>query len=142
MKEILQNNFEVAYKEFKEYETFLKNAAPKIKESREQFVQFSQENNDNTALLTERLFEDQVIPTYYQNDLLKLQNKVITVFETVKDVLEIPAEIKTEVEALIPPKQMYKITAGTAEEIDPEHNSKIKEEAKKYYQEMLEKMMK
>jgi len=142
MEEILKNNFEISYQEFKEYEQFLKNAAPKIKKEREEFTQFTIDNSSNTEAITDKLFEIETIPVNYQNDLLKLQNKLITTYHTVKDCIEIPAEIKKEVESLIAPKQVYKIKNGEAQEIDASYTEKIKVESKKYYKQMLEQMNK
>jgi len=142
MEEILKNNFEISYQEFKEYEQFLKNAAPKIKKEREEFTQFTIDNSSNTEAITDKLFEIETTPVNYQNDLLKLQNKLITTYHTVKDCIEIPAEIKKEVESLISPKQIYKIKNGEAQEIDPSYTEKIKVESKKYYKQMLEQMNK
>lgn len=142
MKETLESIFDSAYNEYKEYETFFKNIAPKIKEQREDFVKFSQDNQDNIELLTDKLFEIETEPVNYQNDLLKLQTKLIHTYNTVKEVIEIPDEIRIEVEKFILPKQIYTIKSGEAVIIDPEYNNKIRTESKKYYNELLKQQFK
>lgn len=141
MEDILKNIFEIAYKEFKDYEIYFKAIAPEIKEKREQFTEFVVSNKDNIDLLAEKLFENDVIPEMHKLDLINLQNRLIYTYETVKDVLEIPAEIKTEIEAFIKPKQVYLIQAGEAKELDPEHTKKIKTSAKEHYKIQVEKLI-
>jgi len=137
MEEILKNNFEVAYKEYKEYESYFKSAAPKIKEEREQYVKFAEKHKDDLDTLADKLFEIQSVVGLKENDLIKLQVRLITVYEMVKDILEIPADIKKEIEAFVKPKQYYKIEQGEAIEIDPELSRRVKEEGKKYYHQIL-----
>lgn len=133
MKEILENHFETVYKEFKEYETFLKSAAKEIKEQNEKFTQFTVDNKDNIDAITSELFEIQSKPHFYQNDLVKLLNRLIHTYEAVKEVIEIPEDIKKEISNFIKPKQFYRIENGNAVEIDTEFLEKSKEEAKKHY---------
>lgn len=131
--EILENIFEVVYQEYKDYENFFKSTAPKIKQQREDFAKYAEENISNIDLVTEHLFEIEAEPQFYQNDLVKLQNRLYITYQTVKDVIEIPAEIKKEIEAFPQPKQIYTIKNGTAQEIDLEYIGKLKTEAKKQY---------
>lgn len=142
MKETLEAIFDTAYNEYKEYETFYKNIAPQIKEQREQFIKFSQENQDNIDVLTDKLFDIETEPLNYQNDLLRLQTRLVHTYNAIKEAIEIPAEIKTEVEKFVLSKQIYTIRTGEAIEIDPEYNKKIREEGKKYYKQLLEQQFK
>lgn len=142
MEEIIKNNLEVVYKEFKDYEAYFKGIAPKIKEAREKFSEFAMQNYDDTDVLMKNYLENDVTPELHKADLITLQNKLIYTYEAVRDAIEIPAEIKNEIESFIKPKQVYIIQAGEAKEIDPEHTAKIKSAAKEYYKPIVEQLQK
>lgn len=142
MKELLENAFDTAYNEYKEYETFLKNIAPKIKEQRDSFAQYAIDNSKDTEVLTDKLFEIEVEPMNYQNDLLRLKTRLWNVYQTVKEAIEIPAELKTEIDKFILPVQVYVIKAGQPVEIDPEFNKKMRDEGKKHYKKIIEQQLK
>lgn len=140
--QILENIFQTAYSEYKEYETFFKNVAPKIKQQREEFSQKVLNNPNDVENLTEELFDNNTRPVSYQTDLINLQNRLLTTYETVKDVIEIPAEVKKEIETFIKPKQLYKIDKGEAIELDPEYMKQMKIAAKDFYKNQLQAFIK
>lgn len=141
MEEILKNVFETTYKEYKDYEQFFKSAAPKIKQQREDFAKYAEQNASNTDLITEHLFEIEAEPQFYQNDLVKLQNRLYITYHNLKDVIEIPPEIKKEIENFPQPRQIYTIKNAATEEIDSEYLKQLKEEAKKQYSETVKQMV-
>jgi len=132
MREI-ENIFETAYKEYKEYENFVKEIAPQIKIDRENYQKFVKENVDDLELCSDRLFDINEKPAHYQNDLLLLQNKLINYYEISKEVVKIPQEIKTEIEEFVKQQQIYTIKNGTAEEVNPQKNKEIREKIKEEY---------
>lgn len=142
MKEILENNFEQVYKEYKEYESYLKSAEEKIKTEREQLPKLLQDNENSQHIIIDKLFELQSLPLIQRQDLLNLNTRLIYTYNAVKDVIEIPEEVKREIEQFMPPKQHYKIESGEAKEIDPQYSKDIKEKAREYYQLEVDKYFK
>lgn len=137
----VENIFETAYKEYKEYETFVKEIAPQIKTERENYQKFVKENLDNLDLCTEKLFEINEKPAHYQNDLILLQKRLIDYYEIAKEVVEIPQEIKTEIESFIKPQQIYFIQNGAAKEINPEKTKELREKVRETYNEIIKNLI-
>lgn len=137
MKEVLESIFEVNYKEYKDYENFVKALAPLIKKDREDFQEFAKNNLEDESLLVEKMFDINAKPAYYQNDLILLQNRLVYSYETIKDVIEIPQEIKQEIENFVKPQLQYKVESGIAIEIDAEKTEKITKQAKENYLEII-----
>jgi|GEM_PF-4641600 len=129
----MKEQFETAYREYKDYEDFIKKLAPKIKEDREQFQNFINENQSNTDLIAKKMFEINAEPVHYQNDLLNLQIRLIHYYNIIKSEVEIPQEISKEIESFILPNQVYFIKDGEPIEIDPEKNKKFREDVEKEY---------
>lgn len=134
--------FEVVYNEYKQYENFVKEIAPKIKKEREDFDKYVTENLDKQEELLEKLFELNEKPVQFQNDLLKLQVKLIYTYEALKDTIEIPQEIKTEIENFVKPKILFLIDNGEAKEIDPSLNKEIRDKVKAQYTEFVKTLTK
>lgn len=134
---ILENNFNAVYQEYKEYQTFLKNSAEEIKKQRENLAKIS---NDNEEEIIEKAFEVLTKPHYYAEDLLKLQVRLKSIYDFSKDVLEIPSEIKEEIDKFLVNRQIYRIEKGAPKEIDTEYTKKLTEEAKKHYKEQLKNL--
>lgn len=131
---ILENNFNAAYKEYKDYHSFLKSLAPDIQKSREDLAK-----TQNKDEMIEKAFEVYTKPHYYAEDLIKLQNKLRIILEFSSLVLKIPAEIKEEIENFTQQKQLYRIDKGEAIEIDPDYVKQLTEEAKRQYRIQIEK---
>lgn len=135
-------HLETIYKEYKDYMNFLEEQAPQIKKDRENFQDFAKENTSDPKLLTQKLFEVNQKPAFYQSDLSRLQVRLVTVYDAYKDLFEIPQEIKTEVKEIKIPKNVYKIEKGKAIDIDPEYSKKIKESVEKEYSAFIQNMLK
>lgn len=133
---------ETVYNEYKEYKNFIEEQAPQIKKDRENFEEFAKENTSNPKLLTQKLFEVNQKPAFYQSDLSRLQVRLVTVYDAYKDLFEIPQEIKTEVKEIKIPKNVYKIEKGKAIDIDPEYSKKIKETVEKEYSTFIQNILK
>lgn len=119
MEDIAKNHFEVVYKEYKEYENFAKNLAPKILKEREEFAKYMADNKDNADDIVNKLVELNFKPSLYQADLQRLQMRLVYVFEAYDSIIEIPSEVKEEIKVL-KPKQLFKIENNEAVEIEPE----------------------
>ena len=129
MEQIAKNHFEIVYKEYKEYEKFAKNLAPKIVKEREEFAKYIAENKDNAEDIVNKLVELNFKPSLYQADLQRLQMRLTYVFEAYDSIIDIPSEIKEEVKSL-KPKQLFKIENGAAVEIEPDVIKNIEESFK------------
>ena len=138
MTEGLKSQFEIVYQDFKKYEDFLKAESENIKKERENFNEFAVQNKDNMDLVLERLFEINERPTFYREDFQKLGLKLYYTYETLQNVLEIPQEIRTEIENL-KPRYYYNIFEGQAKVIDQEYVDKISSLSKETYKQNLKK---
>ena len=97
--ENLKNKLETAYKEYKEYKEFAESIKEQVDKNRKDFAEFALQNVSNPQLLTDKFLEVNEKPTLYQNDLMKLQLRLVSVFDTIKeDVENIPQELVEEVE--------------------------------------------
>lgn len=134
---IQENIFEIVYKEYKDYEKFVKGQLNTIKKDREGFEKFAIENKDNIEAITEKMFEVNQNPVYYQTDLLRLQVKLIYTHNALKDLIDIPEDVTKEISEFVIPKQMFTIKDGKAEVVDVNYNEQIKKEAKKNYEESV-----
>lgn len=137
MKELLENHFQTVYGEYKEYETFVREIAPKIKTEREEFDKYLQKNLDDVEGAVDRLFDINSKPALYQNDLVNLQSRLIHTYETLKETVEIPVEIKTEIESFKKPKQTYKIEKGNPVEIDEKATEEFKKTVRANYRDIV-----
>lgn len=133
---------ETVYNEYKEYKNFIEEQSPQIKKDRENFEEFAKNNSSDPKLLTDKLFEVNQKPAFYQSDLMRLQVRLTNVYDAYKDSMEIPQEIKEEVQSIKIPKNIYTIKSGKAIEVDPEYSAKIKETVKKEYEGFIENMLK
>lgn len=141
-KEILENNFNTIYKEYKDYKNFVEKITPEIAQSRKDFRIFALENKDNLEKVTDKLFEVNQAPAFYQKDLFELSKRLIYVYRAVKDSIEVPEDIKEEILSLTRPKFVYKIVNGEAVDIDPSYTEKIKKETKKSYTDAVQGFIK
>lgn len=138
MEQGLKSQFEIVYQDFKKYEDFLKAESENIKKERENFNEFAVKNKDNIDLVLERLFEINERPTFYREDFQKLGLKLYYTYEALQNVLEIPQEIRTEIENL-KPRYYYNIFEGQAKVIDQEYVDKISSLSKETYKQNLKK---
>lgn len=138
MTEGLKSQFEIVYQDFKKYEDFLKAESENIKKERENFNEFAVQNKDNIDLVLERLFEINERPTFYREDFQKLGLKLYYTYEALQNILEIPQEIRTEIENL-KPRYYYNIFEGQPKVIDQEYVDKISNLSKETYKQNLKK---
>ena len=138
MEQGLKSHFEIVYQDFKKYEEFLKKESENIKKERESFNNFVVENKDDTEVILSRLFEINEKPTFYREDFQKLGLKLYYTYETLQNILEIPQEIRTEIESL-KPRYYYNIFEGQAKVIVKEYVERISNLSKETYKEHLKK---
>lgn len=122
----LEGIFEKAYTEYKEYKTYLNSIAKEIEKGRAEFAKYALENKEDIDDILEKMFDINEKPQLQKNDLLKLQIKLLHVYEVVKDEIKVPSEVKEEI-SLIPRERLsYKIEDGKAIEINKSMNDDIK----------------
>lgn len=98
----IQNRFEVFYKEYSEYDQFVKSDQETKKEGMKKRVEEIWENNASEEDLVEFNRQITVYPQMYIKDLNALKEKLLVAYDMVEGIVEIPAEIKTEIEQLKP----------------------------------------
>lgn len=141
IEEVLKTDFETVYQEYKSYETFIKGIAEEVKKNREGFAKFAQENSTDADKIVDKLIEVNEKPILYQNDFMRLQLRLVYSYDLVKGILEIPQEIKTEIENSRP-KQLFKIENGEAVVLDQELIDKIKQKTVENSREYLKNLLK
>ncbi len=124
--DIIKEIFETTYVEFKEYESYLQAEAKKLEKDRTNFAKFALENKNDMNLIIERMFEVNEKPALQKNDLVKLQNRLINMYDIIKDVVDIPKEVREEINSLPRPRMSYKIEEGKAVEINKDMNNEIR----------------
>ena len=140
IEEVLKTDFETVYQEYKSYETFIKGIAEEVKKDREGFAKFAQENSTDTDKIVDKLIEVNEKPILYQNDFMRLQLRLVYSYDLVKGIVEIPQEIKTEIENSRP-KQLFKIENGEAVVLDQELIDKIKQKTAENSREYLKNLL-
>ena len=140
IEEVLKTDFETVYQEYKSYETFIKVIAEEVKKDREGFAKFAQENSTDADKIVDKLIEVNEKPILYQNDFMRLQLRLVYSYDLVKGILEIPQEIKTEIENSRP-KQLFKIENGEAVVLDQELIDKIKQKTAENSREYLKNLL-
>jgi hypothetical protein len=142
MKEIAENNFEVAYKEYKEYETFFLKKVSSAEDRRKEIAQYVLDNRDNQDATVNKVFESGVGYLFHEKDLKALRTKLYHIFKAYEDILEIPQEIKTEINNFkIEPLNFF-IENGEAKEVNKELFQQIKTQIKQEYTRILEESLK
>lgn len=140
IEEVLKTDFETVYQEYKSYETFIKGIAEEVKKDREGFAKFAQENSTDADKIVDKLIEVNEKPILYQNDFMRLQLRLVYSYDLVKGIVEIPQEIKTEIENSRP-KQLFKIENGEAVVLDQELIDKIKQKTVESSREYLKNLL-
>jgi len=140
MQETLLSKLETNFKEFREYGTFYFKFAKEYKEKQKERDEFVLANIEDEKLISEYIYEATVTPTYYAKDLERHKERLITVYETIQDVVEIPVEIKTEMAEIIKKKNpiIFKIVAGEPIPVDEQ----VLEDLKRRTRESLDKINK
>lgn len=138
--EILQNNFETAYKEYKDYESFLVSERVEIQKQRDSFKERVISGTDSDDVLVSALFDLSIRPIQSEEDLRVLRDRLIAVYDAYKIVIDFPAEIVEEMKNLQRPYQVYRIHNGSQVDIDKEKNDKFRDEARKKHAEVLKEL--
>lgn len=126
----LEGIFETVYNEYKEYKDFLNSQTKDIEKGRNSFAKFAIDNKDNMDLITDKLFEVNEKPALQKNDFVKLQNKISNIYDVLKDVIDIPKEVREEINSIPKQRLSYKIEDGKAVEINVDMNNEIRKYAK------------
>lgn len=134
--EILQNNFETIYKEYKDYAFYIDSTTEEINKQRDAFKERVVGGEDEEVLLRD-LFDLSIKPIQSDSDLRILRDRLLFVYDAYKIVIDFPSEIKEEMNNLKRPYQAYRIFNGAQIEIDKEKNDKFKEEARKSHSEFI-----
>mgnify|MGYP000891555347 CR=1 FL=1 len=131
IKQTLLSSFEERYKEFKEYSNFYIPYTETVKENL--LNQELLNSLDTSEKIEDFMLENNLLPQYYSLDMERLKERLITSYEETKDFIEIPQEVKEEMDTIIQmkTKMIFKIVAGRPEVIDPSHIELIKSEIKK-----------
>lgn len=124
--DIIKEIFETTYAEFKQYESYLQQESKKLEADRSNFAKFALENKSNLEEVVEKMFEINEKPALQKNDLVKLQNRLINMYDIVKDVIDIPKEVREEINSLPKPRMSYKIEDDRAVEINKDMNNEIR----------------
>lgn len=136
-KDILQNNFETVYKEYKDYKSYMDSIEGDIKAQRDAFKERAVSGRDDEESLVSALFDLSIKPIQHETDLKILRDKLIATFDAYKDVLTFPEEVKEEVKNLVRPIQIYNIDNGKLIEVNKELNDTIREDARNKHKEFV-----
>ncbi len=139
-KDILQNNFETVYKEYKDYKFFVESIGDEIKAQRDAFKERAVSGKDDDDTLVSALFDLSIKPIQHDTDLKILRERLINTYDAYRDVLEFPEDVKEEVRNLIRPLQIYNVSNGSLVEINKEKNDLFREEARKNHSELVKSL--
>lgn len=142
MKEIAENIFEVIYKEYKEYETFF---SPKIKtaeERRTEIAKYVVDNKEDQQGIIDKVFESGVGYLFHEKDLNNLKTKLYHTFKAYEDILEIPQEVRLEINNFKIEPLYFIIENGVEKELNKELISNIKNQIRQEYDRILEESLK
>ena len=127
--------FETAWKEYKDYDTYLKSISDPLKKERESFEKYVVENKSKMNEIVNKLFDINQKPSLHLSDIVTLKNRLVYLYEAYKDLIEIPEDVKKEILTFQKPKIIYKITKdGNAVDIDPEYTKNLKSKVKSTYE--------
>jgi len=136
-KEILQNNFETVYKEYKDYLAYIESIKEEINSQRESFKNRVVSGKDDEDTLVSALFDVSLKPIQHETDLKILRDRLIATFDAYRDILDFPEEVKEEVKNLVKPIQIYAIDNGKLIEVNKELNDTIREDARRKHLEYV-----
>lgn len=135
--DILQNNFETVYKEYKDYTAYIESIKEEINSQRESFKKRVASGKDDEDTLVSALFDVSLKPIQHETDLKILRDRLIATFDAYRDILDFPEEVKEEVKNLVRPIQIYAVDNGKLIEVNKELNDKIREDAKQKHAEYV-----
>lgn len=124
--DIVKDVFETTYNDYKSYEAQVNSETKSLENDRSNFAKFVLENKDDLDLVLDKMFDVNEKPALQKKDLLILQNKLINAYEVVKDVIDIPKEVREEINALPRQRMSYKLDNGKFVEINKDMNKEIR----------------
>lgn len=136
-EDVLKNNFETVYKEYKDYDSFIASVSEEVSQGRKAFRDRVLSSNEDEDVLSEALFELSIKPLQSGEDLRVLRDRLINTYDAYKIVLDFPETVKEEMRLLKRPLQSYRIHNGKQEEIDKEKNDRYKKEVRKTHLEVI-----
>jgi len=120
-EEKLLQNFELFYKEWKEMDTFFtKNEDQKLAGMGEMITNLLSSETENPQAVVEFVIETRGLPALYAQQLERNKEELLAVYNLIENVVEIPAEIKKDVENLREKKTkiIFKIEKGEPVTVD------------------------
>lgn len=122
IQKTLLSQFEILFKEWKEYNTFFEKNNEEVTASIKERVKEIIDAPDNLEKATQFVIDTKTVPMLYATDLNNLKERVLTAYELVKGLIEIPESAEKELEQLKNSKNklMFIIEKGTAKEINPD----------------------
>lgn len=136
-KDILQNHFETVYKEYKDYESFLISQEEDINKQRESFKELVLKGDHTEEFLIDKLFELSIKPLQSDEDLRNLRNRMFSVYDAYKIVIDFPTEIINEINSLNRPTMFYMIDKGSQYVVNKDFNDRYKESRKQRLKEII-----
>lgn len=136
-KDILQNNFETVYKEYKDYKSYMDSITGEVNAQREAFKEKATSGKYSDDTLVSALFDISIKPIQHETDLKILRDRLIAYFDAYRDVLEFPEEVKEEIKNLTRPIQIYNVANGQLIELNKELNDNIREDARRKHAEYV-----
>lgn len=129
LEKILLNKFEITYKEYKDYNDFYNITSENVKATMKNKVKELISQPDDLQKATEFVINTQALPMLHALDLNILKETVLTAYSICKDIIEIPEQIRLEMNELTQSKSniMFTIDKGEAKELHPELIQKYKD---------------
>lgn len=140
MEEKIKAILEKVYTEFVEYKEFLKDKIKRPDEIRKEVAE-KIKNQTDIDQIKQILFESSEKQMMYQADFIGLQNRLFHTIENYKDLIEIPQEVKKEVEN-IKFIQIFKIKNGKEIVVSQEIVDQAKDQIKNLLSKDMEGMLK
>lgn len=124
----LLNQFEISYKEYKDYADFYERNNKSVMEGMAEQVKDIISSPDDIEKAAKFILDTRTTPTLYATDLNNLKERVLAQYDLIKDVVEIPQEARKVLEErqVDKNKLMYIIDKGNPVEVNPELIQKYK----------------
>lgn len=137
----LLNQFEISYKEYKDYFDFYEKNNKEVTEKMAEKVKDIVNNPNDLEKATQFILDTKTSPLLYATDLNNLKERVLSQYDLIKDIVEIPEEVKKvmEEQQVNKNKLMYIIEKGEPVEVN---SAQIKEYKKRITPETVQTVVK
>lgn len=135
MEEIAKSRLEGVYKEFIEYRDYYKAMYVSPEERRNIIVEKLKQSVDQQEIL-DSVFELNFKYNMHEKDILNLLARLYHTVVAYQDIIEIPPEVKKEVENF-KMLQSYTYKNGEEKEVSEENNKLLKQSLKENYDKIL-----